>query len=90
MGADDFKLTEDSVELRHRERVAAELVHAGFDPEDTEKLWDIDGAVERISQSLHNDWILFVENRDGILGRRLRREARQARKESDDTADAAG
>lgn len=76
-------LTEEKIEARHRERVAAELEYAGFAPTDTEKLWDIEGAMSRISESLSRDWTLFVEARDGTLQRRLRREAKLARRKDD-------
>lgn len=82
-------LTEDAVQLRHRERVEAELVSAGFGPTETERLWELPEAMERLSKALHSDWNLHVDARSGELGRRQRREERQKRKETANGGDGA-
>lgn len=80
-------LTEDAIQLRHRERVEAELVSAGYGPDEKERLWELPEAMERLSKALHSDWNLHVDARTGELGRRKRREERQKRKESADGSD---
>ncbi len=77
-------LTEAKIKEHHDERVAAELEAAGFDPSDTEKLWDIPGAVKRVSAGIHDDWLAHVSFRDGTAQREQRRKDKLLKKGSED------